>query len=168
MAAVALVLGAVVGAVATWIPSMSGNGERAPVAAARDAGSGNAGSRNPASDLTGTIESGSGAVHWSAEKAELTVQADDGPSRFRIGAPGDELLLGDWDCDGTDTDTAGIYRPATGETFLFDGWAEDRVLVARPGDVLAPATSPTITHDGGCDRIATDDRPRCPQTPIRQ
>ena len=46
---------------------------------------------------------------------------------FRIGEPGDQLLLGDWDCDGIDTPA--VYRPATGEVAYHDGWpasGEDR------------------------------------------
>jgi hypothetical protein len=42
--------------------------------------------------------------------------------RFGVGEPGDEAVVGDWDCDGTAT--PGVVRPATGEVFLFDRWAE--------------------------------------------
>lgn len=42
--------------------------------------------------------------------------------RFGVGEPGDEAVVGDWDCDGTAT--PGLVRPATGEVFLFDRWAE--------------------------------------------
>ena len=40
--------------------------------------------------------------------------------RWHIGAAGDQLLLGDWDCNGTAT--AALYQTATGIVFVFDRW----------------------------------------------
>jgi hypothetical protein len=45
----------------------------------------------------------------------------DGGDRFALGAEGDVAVLGDWDCDGTAT--PGLFRPSTGESFVFDRWA---------------------------------------------
>lgn len=84
--------------------------------------------------------------------------------RFGVGQPGDEAVVGDWDCDGTAT--PGVVRPATGEVFLFDRWAEPgrpvtvtaalrvagaRSLVADPGRcggelLLADGTRLTVRH----------------------
>ncbi|MGH9127558.1 MAG: serine/threonine protein kinase [Acidimicrobiales bacterium] len=50
--------------------------------------------------------------------------------RFVMGRPGDELLVGDWGCRGSDT--AAVYRPGTGQVFVWDGWAS-------PGRAAAPA-----------------------------
>jgi len=53
-------------------------------------------------------------------------------TRFAVGLEGDVLVLGDWDCDGLRTVAA--LRPATGEIFVFDGYAapgEDLVVGAR-------------------------------------
>jgi hypothetical protein len=53
-------------------------------------------------------------------------------ARYAAGSPGDVALVGDWDCDGVHT--PGAYRPATGELFLFDGWATPgHAVVARAG-----------------------------------
>lgn len=58
-----------------------------------------------------------------------------GSVRFAVGAPGDQVAVGDWDCDGRIT--AAVLRPPTGEVFLFDGWAADEVL-----EVAATAVIP--------------------------
>ena len=64
--------------------------------------------------------------------------------RYRIGAPGDVIAIGDWDCDGTST--ALVLRPLTGELFEFPAWARPgaptsaRLATVVPGarDVLPP------------------------------
>lgn len=81
--------------------------------------------------------------------------AESQPRRFQLGQPDDAFLLGDWDCDGTDT--PGLYRPATGQVFYFLTWA-------RPGEPLPSAAavetnqrdaSPEVSDDGkgGCQEI---------------
>jgi hypothetical protein len=60
-------------------------------------------------------------VWWDRTTAELSVPTADGQRRrYRLGAPDDQVVLGDWDCDGRAT--PGVYRPATGDTFLFATW----------------------------------------------
>ena len=95
-------------------------------------------------------------VEWRAADAEVAYPGADGTVlRFRVGRPGDDLVLGDWDCDGTAT--AAVVRPETGETFVFDAWAADgETLVAAPGPTLPDGTAATVADEGGCDRI----RPR--------
>jgi hypothetical protein len=77
------------------------------------------------------------------------------PVRFALGQLGDRLLLGDWDCRGRAKPA--LYRPATGEVFYYDGWAQ-------PGQGLAPSRQELtrITEgvpravrdrDQGCDRV---------------
>ncbi|MGH9137596.1 MAG: hypothetical protein ACRD0G_11195, partial [Acidimicrobiales bacterium] len=53
--------------------------------------------------------------------------------RYGIGRPGDEIRLGDWDCDGIDTPR--LFRPATGGDLVFNQWptSELRVISAAPG-----------------------------------
>lgn len=83
----------------------------------------------PASDLSartlhGDLD-GTGCtrvVRWDPATTEATVAWSASPRRYRLGQPGDQLVLGDWDADGRET--PGLYRPTTGEAFLFDGWAE--------------------------------------------
>lgn len=93
------------------------------------------------------------AVDWQPSAAEIAYTGADGELlRFRVGQPGDQLALGDWDCDGTAT--AAVVRSGTGETFVFDGWASaGETLVAEAGPVLARGAAPTVVHDGGCDRL---------------
>ena len=95
------------------------------------------------------------ATRWSPTTAELTVVTEDGPVRYRVGAPGDALVIGDWDCDGIDT--PGLYRPTTGETFLFDDWAHDEALAATPGPVLEPGGDVRVRREAGCDHVAVAD-----------
>jgi hypothetical protein len=54
----------------------------------------------------------------------------DGRERFALGQDGDVPMLGDWDCDGVAT--PGLFRPSTGESFVFGGWGgtEDAPLAA--------------------------------------
>jgi hypothetical protein len=59
-------------------------------------------------------------VHWSADRAELTVATPEGVRRYRIGDPGDRVVLGDWDCDGRDTPL--VVRPGAPSAFRFDDW----------------------------------------------
>ena len=48
------------------------------------------------------------------------VEPGTAPRRYAIGAPGDVVALGDWNCDGIDT--PGLFRPSTGVISLFDAW----------------------------------------------
>jgi hypothetical protein len=41
--------------------------------------------------------------------------------RFRVGEPGDVVVVSDWDCDGVPT--AAVLRPSTGAVHVFDEWA---------------------------------------------
>ena len=92
-------------------------------------------------------------VDWRQAGAELAYAGAGGELlRFRVGRPGDDLVLGDWDCDGTAT--AAVVRTGTGETFLFDSWAAaGETLVAEPGPSLAPGSPATVVDEGGCDRL---------------
>jgi hypothetical protein len=83
--------------------------------------------------------------------------------RWAIGEPGDDIVLGDWTCDGAVTPAA--YRPATGEVFVFADWAESgRPLTAEPvgrvegGVALEAVATPAGDRPGGhaavCDAPA--------------
>ncbi len=90
-------------------------------------------------------------LRWDPERAELSWTGPDGAVRWRVGDPGDALVVGDWDCDGTAT--AAVVR-ASGETHLFDGWAGDgETLRARPGPRLPSGADPVVVADDGCDRL---------------
>lgn len=61
---------------------------------------------------------------------------------YRLGRDGDVLVAGDWDGDGTWT--PGLYRPATGEAFLFDTAPGDTVVTSRPPLQLDPDAKPVV------------------------
>ena len=44
-----------------------------------------------------------------------------GNRRWAVGQPGDLALTGDWTCTGSAT--LAVLRPATGQVFVFEGWA---------------------------------------------
>lgn len=80
---------------------------------------------------------------------------------FRIGQPGDVLLLGDWDCDGSRT--AALYRPSTGEVFIFDTWPSDGPLSSgwpEPSGVRHGLA--TVSDRSGCDRVVVSPDPPGP------
>ncbi|MGH9178930.1 MAG: hypothetical protein ACRD0N_10305, partial [Acidimicrobiales bacterium] len=76
-----------------------------------------------------------------------------GGARYRLGRPGDQLLLGDWDCDGRDTPA--LYRPSTGQVFVFTDWAGTGAPLpaARTARHAAGATARVAPGAAGCDRI---------------
>ena len=62
-------------------------------------------------------------VVWWPDRAEVDRPEPSGAwTRFALGDPGQQLVLGDWDGDGTDT--PGLYDPGTGLIATFDRWAE--------------------------------------------
>ncbi len=75
-----------------------------------------------------------------------------GGNRYRVGQPGDQVLLGDWDCDGTATPA--LLRPGTGEVFVFEAWASDGPLVVEPV-VQVPAADALVSEvsAGGCPSL---------------
>ncbi|MBT8203244.1 MAG: hypothetical protein KJO87_08065, partial [Acidimicrobiia bacterium] len=71
---------------------------------------------------------------------------------FYYGTPGDVPLLGDWDCDGTET--VGAYRPTTGFVYVRDtndfGVADHEFYFGVAGDVPVAGD-----WDGdGCDTVS--------------
>ena len=77
-----------------------------------------------------------GEVAWDPGTAVASVEQGDRVLTYRLGEPGDELLLGDW--EGTGARHPALYRPSTGEIWLFMGWAtadtpaEPRVAAQGP------------------------------------
>ncbi|MDQ1403870.1 MAG: eukaryotic-like serine/threonine-protein kinase, partial [Actinomycetota bacterium] len=75
-------------------------------------------------------------------------------ARYRLGQPGDVLILGDWSCTGHD-DPA-LYRPASGEVFLFSGWAaggQPMPAATRQATGRLHGLPNVVRGRGGCDRI---------------
>lgn len=93
-------------------------------------------------------------VTWRGNVAEVTLAAG-GTRRAELGESGDVLVVGDWSCRGSAS--PGLYRPATGEVFLFDRWASaDEPVVdttARESGVLDGTPRVRDTDGDGCDEI---------------
>jgi len=75
-----------------------------------------------------------------------------GDHRYRVGRPGDRRFVGDWDCDGEDSPA--LYRPRTGEAFVFDRWA-DGAAPSRVEQLDAGADADVVTDGHGCDHLVT-------------
>lgn len=74
--------------------------------------------------------------------------------RFAVGEPGDDVVVGDWDCDGAATPA--VVRPSTGELFVFATWApEGEEVTVQPVAVVPEgARAETVDDDGdGCDAV---------------
>lgn len=79
--------------------------------------------------------------------------------RFSMGRPGDELLVGDWGCGSGEAPA--LYRPSTGQVFIWRAWAS-------PGHPLSPArvldtgaldAVVTVAASGrGCDKVVVQNR----------
>ncbi|HUP87201.1 MAG TPA: hypothetical protein VM143_16220 [Acidimicrobiales bacterium] len=91
---------------------------------------------------------------WPAEPVEVVGnEIRSGGHRWSVGAPGDLVAVGDWDCDGQPTPA--VARPGTSQLFVFREWATGAATTAAaagpsiPGDAVAIAADPS-----GCGRAA--------------
>ncbi|HYZ97688.1 MAG TPA: serine/threonine-protein kinase, partial [Acidimicrobiales bacterium] len=90
-----------------------------------------------------------------AERMVLSIDIDGARQRIALGEPGDQVVLGDWNCDGADT--PGLYRAAAGEVQYFDAWPQVEQRRYGPDATEPVAAGGTASlaegRDGGCDRI---------------
>ncbi|MGH9273971.1 MAG: hypothetical protein ACRDZU_04920 [Acidimicrobiales bacterium] len=78
-----------------------------------------------------------------------------GARRFEVGRPGDLVVLGDWDCDGSATPAA--LRPSTGEVFVFSSWAAEGDVLVRPTVRIPNALAPHVEASiGGCANLVVE------------
>jgi tRNA A-37 threonylcarbamoyl transferase component Bud32 len=96
-------------------------------------------------------------IRWDPARAEaLVTTAGGGVRRYRIGEPGDQVVVGRWACH--EATRPAVYRPATGDVFVFSGWADERQALpnatVQRGHPLG-GTLRRATHDG-CDTITVD------------
>ncbi|MGH9228601.1 MAG: serine/threonine-protein kinase [Acidimicrobiales bacterium] len=91
------------------------------------------------------------------ERMVLSIRIDGDPQRIAIGEPGDQLVLGDWDCDGVDT--PGLYRAGAGDVQYFDAWPQVERQRYRP-DRTEPAGA------GGTASLAEGDGDRCDRVEV--
>ncbi|OWY59494.1 hypothetical protein B7486_74265, partial [cyanobacterium TDX16] len=72
-----------------------------------------------------------------------------------VGEEGDEVVLGDWDCDGSATPA--LLRPDAGEVFVFARWARDGADVTVTAvDEVDGATAIEVRTEGSCDRLVVE------------
>ena len=83
---------------------------------------------------------------------EAAAVLEHGGRRYAVGATGDFVETGDWDCDGQAT--AAIVRPSTGGVVLFDVWPDPGETIALPvrWNVDSPTGAEAIPH-GQCDLL---------------
>ena len=93
----------------------------------------------------------------SAEPAAGLIHNREG-RRYAIGAEGDLVVIGDWDCDGEATPA--IARTSTGHVVLFDRWpspgatiSESDASARRVVDDLIGVELERADEPGGCDRL---------------
>lgn len=88
---------------------------------------------------------------WDGQVLEVAI---DGQLR-RFDLPGDEpdtLLFGDFNCDGRETPA--LYRPASGELFVFPSLDPDaEVTVRAEPDLVPDATAEVVLDEQGCARV---------------
>jgi len=99
----------------------------------------------------------------------LTIPLDGVNKQIGLGDPGDQLLLGDWDCDGIDT--PGLYRAGDGVVQYFDVWpaVEQRAYQPASSENVAAGGEAALVagegSDGDCDRIEVSAAPAPPAPP---
>ena len=93
---------------------------------------------------------GPGRTAVSVREAAAVVEH--GGRRYAIGATGDFVEVGDWDCDGQAT--AAIVRPSTGGVVLFDAWPDPGETISLPErwSVDSPTGADAVAH-GRCDLL---------------
>lgn len=94
----------------------------------------------------------------SAEPGAAGLIHDRDGRRYAIGAEGDLVVIGDWDCDGEATPA--IARPGTGQVVLFDRWpspgatiSESDASALRMVDDLIGVELERGDGPGACDRL---------------
>lgn len=76
---------------------------------------------------------------------------------WELGTERDQLLLGDWNCDGVDTPA--LLTAADHALYVIDEWPTGEALAARHVRTISNATRAEVERGPSCDRIVveTDD-----------
>ncbi len=67
-------------------------------------------------------------VRWSTADGTLLHEQDLTAQLWRVGQAGDQAAVGRWGCSSDAT--LGVYRPSTGDWFVFDSWDNDAISSA--------------------------------------
>jgi hypothetical protein len=102
--------------------------------------------RNPPQMIAAADTLTANQIGWRNGLLERTARTRD--THWSVGQSDDQAAVGDWDCDGSQT--LGVYRPATGEWFAFDSWAENSQSTVAAGFRLDGSLF--VEHNNGCDR----------------
>ena len=83
---------------------------------------------------------------------EAAAVLEHGGRRYAVGAVGDFVATGDWDCNGEAT--ASIVRPSTGDVVLFDSWPGPGETISLPvrWNVDSATGAEAVAH-GPCDLL---------------
>lgn len=137
----------------TGTPDSAGTGGAA-TGAPGSAGMGGAATGAPDSADASRPATGTGDP---AEPTAGLIHNRDG-RRYAIGAEGDLVVIGDWDCDGEATPA--IAQTSTGQVVLFDRWpspgatiSESDASARRVVDDLIGVELERADESGGCDRL---------------
>jgi eukaryotic-like serine/threonine-protein kinase len=90
----------------------------------------------------------------------LTIRLGGADQRIGLGAPGDQLVLGDWNCDGVDT--PGLYKATDGAVHYFDVWPAVADQSYAPASTEAAeaggeaALAPGSGDGEDCDRVEVE------------
>ena len=71
-------------------------------------------------------------------------------TRYPVGESGDQVAVGDWDCDGIAT--VALVQPG-GRVYVFDSWPEESPLVGRLVADLAPPVELADVPRGACNEL---------------
>ena len=71
-------------------------------------------------------------------------------ARYPVGESGDQVAVGDWDCDGVAT--VALVQPG-GRVYVFDGWPREVPLVGRLVADLTPPVELADVPRGACNEL---------------
>jgi hypothetical protein len=94
---------------------------------------------------------------WPAEPVEVEgTEVRTGGHRWRVGEPGDVVVVGDWDCDRLPSPA--VLRPTTGAVAVFSSWpGEGEEASARTVRVVPGAVSVRAAGRCGALEVVGDD-----------
>ena len=95
---------------------------------------------------------GPGTIDEAVSAHEAAAVLEHGGRRYAVGAVGDFVATGDWDCDGELT--ASIVRPSTGDVVVFDDWPGPGETISLPVRwKVDSATGTEAVPHGSCDLL---------------